>query len=286
MYLRAHGVTTWRPRRGSRGRRRRHRRPPRRSTRSRSVLRSAGHGAAHRMEKTHVAWGDGHTLHAIGAVDEAAGLVATKTWAHTGGGATPLVIVWDAEAGELLADHRSIRARPAPHRRDDRSRDPLARTDRCHDRRAHRHGQAGRGPARGSGCGTLARRGRGLQPERGTSPGVRRTGPDRPVAVRGARGRIGARTPLRERTSSPRRHARPSRSSTPVGCRPARSSTRSGRSRPSAPSSQLTSLPGATWSSPTARRPPARSPPSCAAGTMSSGSTRSSPANNRGRPRS
>ncbi len=67
------------------------------------ALRSAARGAARGMEKTHVAWGDGHTLHAIGAVDEAAGLVATKTWAHTGGGATPLVVVWDAEAGQLLA---------------------------------------------------------------------------------------------------------------------------------------------------------------------------------------
>jgi ornithine cyclodeaminase len=68
-----------------------------------AALRSAARGTAHCMEKTHVAWGDGHTLHAIGAVDDAAGLVATKTWAHTGGGATPLLVVWDAEAGLLLA---------------------------------------------------------------------------------------------------------------------------------------------------------------------------------------
>ena len=60
-------------------------------------------GKAHGMEKTHVAWGDGHTLHAIGAVDETDGLVATKTWAHTGGGATPLVVLWDANDGTVVA---------------------------------------------------------------------------------------------------------------------------------------------------------------------------------------
>jgi alanine dehydrogenase len=55
------------------------------------------------MAKTHATWHGGHTLHAIGAVDLPAGLVGTKTWAHTSGGATPLIQVWDAETGELLA---------------------------------------------------------------------------------------------------------------------------------------------------------------------------------------
>jgi alanine dehydrogenase len=55
------------------------------------------------MHKTHIGWGDGHTLHAIGAVDETNELVATKTWAHTAGGATPLLIVWSATTGELRA---------------------------------------------------------------------------------------------------------------------------------------------------------------------------------------
>lgn len=67
------------------------------------ALRAQAAGQAHTMEKTHVAWQGGHTLHAIGAVDEHAGVVATKTWAHTGGGATPLVVMWDAHDGALIA---------------------------------------------------------------------------------------------------------------------------------------------------------------------------------------
>lgn len=60
-------------------------------------------GGAHTMGKTHLAWGEGHTLHAIGAEMAGAGLVGTKTWAHTAGGATPLLMVWDAHSGELRA---------------------------------------------------------------------------------------------------------------------------------------------------------------------------------------
>lgn len=60
-------------------------------------------GVAQNLAKTMATWGDGHTLHAVGAIDEGAGLVATKTWAHTAGGATPLVEVWEAETGRLLA---------------------------------------------------------------------------------------------------------------------------------------------------------------------------------------
>jgi ornithine cyclodeaminase len=55
------------------------------------------------MEKTHVAWGDGHTLHAVGAALVGRGVVGTKTWAHTAGGATPLMLLWDAESGALRA---------------------------------------------------------------------------------------------------------------------------------------------------------------------------------------
>src|SRR5882672_11530814 len=55
----------------------------------RCLLLEAG-GQACAMAKTHATWGDGHTLHAIGAVIEGAGVVGTKSWAHTGGGATPL----------------------------------------------------------------------------------------------------------------------------------------------------------------------------------------------------
>src|SRR5438874_167826 len=60
-------------------------------------------GQAKNMVKTHVAWDDGSTLHAIGAVfpnDEFAG---TKTWAHTKGGATPLLILFDSASGQLKA---------------------------------------------------------------------------------------------------------------------------------------------------------------------------------------
>ena len=58
-------------------------------------------GTAKTMLKTHVAWGEGHTLHAIGGVD--GDLVGTKTWAHTAGGANPLLILWDSETGERRA---------------------------------------------------------------------------------------------------------------------------------------------------------------------------------------
>ncbi len=60
-------------------------------------------GEAHNMVKTHAEWGAGHTLHAIGATFEGAGFVGTKTWAHTAGGATPLLVMWDGESGALKA---------------------------------------------------------------------------------------------------------------------------------------------------------------------------------------
>ena len=60
-------------------------------------------GTAKTMLKTHLSWGGGHTLHAVGGVDEGAGIVGTKTWAHTSGGASPLLILWDAHSGALRA---------------------------------------------------------------------------------------------------------------------------------------------------------------------------------------
>ncbi|MFM2410215.1 MAG: L-lysine cyclodeaminase, partial [Pseudomonadota bacterium] len=60
-------------------------------------------GAAHNMVKTHATWADGSTLHAIGAVFEGEGVVGTKTWAHTAGGAMPLLVVIDAANGTVLA---------------------------------------------------------------------------------------------------------------------------------------------------------------------------------------
>lgn len=66
-----------------------------------SGLRLEALGQAQNMVKTHAVWGDGHTLHAIGATFEGAGFIGTKTWGHTAGGATPLLILWDSHTGEL-----------------------------------------------------------------------------------------------------------------------------------------------------------------------------------------
>jgi ornithine cyclodeaminase len=57
-------------------------------------------GRAQNMVKTHVGWGEAN-LHAIGAVFTGAKLAATKTWAHTPDGATPLLVVIDATNGAL-----------------------------------------------------------------------------------------------------------------------------------------------------------------------------------------
>lgn len=59
-------------------------------------------GLARNMVKTHVLWGHS-TLHAIGAVFERSGYVGGKIWAHTEGGATPLLIMYDAKTGGLKA---------------------------------------------------------------------------------------------------------------------------------------------------------------------------------------
>ncbi len=59
-------------------------------------------GDARNMVKTHVGWGDGSTLHAIGAIFSNEGVAGTKTWAHTAGGATPLLLLFDSFAlGQL-----------------------------------------------------------------------------------------------------------------------------------------------------------------------------------------
>src|SRR3954452_12405361 len=66
-------------------------------------LRIQAAGGATNMAKTHLGWGQGSTLHALGAAFAEADVVATKTWAHTEGGATPLLVLWDASTGSLLA---------------------------------------------------------------------------------------------------------------------------------------------------------------------------------------
>ena len=68
----------------------------------RGLLMEAG-GVALNMVKTHVLWGKGNTLHAIGAAFTGVNLVGTKTWAHTDGGACPLLILFDATTGALKA---------------------------------------------------------------------------------------------------------------------------------------------------------------------------------------
>ncbi|ORW41785.1 hypothetical protein AWB90_21210 [Mycobacterium paraense] len=54
------------------------------------------------MPKTFASWAGG-TMHAIGATAVASGIAVSKTWAHTSGGATPLLAAWDADTGRLLA---------------------------------------------------------------------------------------------------------------------------------------------------------------------------------------
>src|SRR5258707_1825298 len=55
------------------------------------------------MVKTHVEFDEGSTLHAIGATFPQDGFAGTKTWAHTKGGATPLLILFDSHDGALKA---------------------------------------------------------------------------------------------------------------------------------------------------------------------------------------
>jgi alanine dehydrogenase len=65
-----------------------------------------GAGRAEAMEKTMLAFaaGAGHgTLHALGAVFGDDGIVGTKTWAHTPGGADPALLLFDAGTGVLRA---------------------------------------------------------------------------------------------------------------------------------------------------------------------------------------
>lgn len=66
------------------------------------VLRLEAAGQAGNMTKTHVAW-TGGSLHAIGATARSLGIAVTKTWVNTPRGSTPLVLLFDAAAGRLLA---------------------------------------------------------------------------------------------------------------------------------------------------------------------------------------
>lgn len=66
-------------------------------------LRLEASGEAQNMVKTHTSWSGGNTLHAIGAVFPYRGFAGAKTWAHTTGGASPLLILFDSSSGRLLA---------------------------------------------------------------------------------------------------------------------------------------------------------------------------------------
>ena len=67
-----------------------------------AALRLEAAGDAVNMTKTHTAW-PGGSLHAIGAILRRDGIAVTKTWVNTPRGSTPLVLLFDAAAGRLLA---------------------------------------------------------------------------------------------------------------------------------------------------------------------------------------
>lgn len=69
----------------------------------RDGLREEAAGQAWNMVKTHAVWSGGSTMHAIGAVFEARGVVGSKVWSHAPGGAMPLLILMDAVDGSVRA---------------------------------------------------------------------------------------------------------------------------------------------------------------------------------------
>src|SRR5262245_53373852 len=65
-----------------------------------AALREEARGEAHNMTKTLLQYGK-NNLHAIGA--KLGAWVGTKTWTHTQGGTCPLLLLWSAEDGSLVA---------------------------------------------------------------------------------------------------------------------------------------------------------------------------------------
>ncbi len=65
-----------------------------------AALREEARGDAHNMTKTLLQYGK-NNLHAIGG--KLGSLVGTKTWTHTQGGTCPLLLLWSAEDGSLVA---------------------------------------------------------------------------------------------------------------------------------------------------------------------------------------
>jgi len=60
-------------------------------------------GRARSMDRATQHWGKASNMHALGAVFEGAGIFGTKSWGHTEQGSTPLLLLWDAGNGRLLA---------------------------------------------------------------------------------------------------------------------------------------------------------------------------------------
>jgi alanine dehydrogenase len=65
------------------------------------AMRAAGQALL--LGKTHTSWGSGDTVHAIGAVMQGVGYFGTKSWGHTAGGATPVLLIWNVADGSLAA---------------------------------------------------------------------------------------------------------------------------------------------------------------------------------------
>lgn len=62
-----------------------------------------GSGRAGGLEKTMLGYGEGATLHALGAAFAGAGLAGVKVWTHTPGGADPVLCMFDTRTGRLTA---------------------------------------------------------------------------------------------------------------------------------------------------------------------------------------
>lgn len=72
----------------------------------RDMLEAEAAGQARSMAKAHTSWevdGARAGLHVVGGVLPATGLVGVKSWAHTPGGAAPLVTLFDSRTGALRA---------------------------------------------------------------------------------------------------------------------------------------------------------------------------------------
>lgn len=69
----------------------------------RSVLAAQSTGTAVAMRKSVLALSNGGSLHALGGELSDRGVVGTKTWCHTPGGAQPLVVLSSLDDGRVLA---------------------------------------------------------------------------------------------------------------------------------------------------------------------------------------